>query len=714
MKRHPLGTTGLEVSEIGYGASPLGSVFGVFHESDGISAVHTALDLGVDFLDVSPYYGATTAETVLGKALRGVDRSSYVLATKVGRYGDAEFDFTGARVKRSVRESMARLGVDHLDLVQCHDIEFADLDQIVGETLPALRELQQAGTVRAVGITGYPLPALAYVLERADVDTVMSYCQYTLQDRRLAAWSERLTRRGAAVINAAPLAMGALTSPQRRHGTRLRPKSSDPAPPRRPCAKPGAPTSPGSHSSSPRRPVPSPARWSARPIPRTSDARSSGSPSHWTRNSCTRSSRSSHPCATSAGSTAAPRTRNREARHDRGARRHRARDRFARALLEPRRAGLPVARGHRATRPRLHARRLRRTLTRTPRRDLRRGGPDRRPGRGRSGLDPARGPHPAVDPRHRRARGSGEPGQCRRRRPGPRRGSARGRRAPQPPGRTRGFVTSPDLLAGVRLLGDHALPFDACVRARQLGELAGLADACPSTTIILDHLGKPAPGDPDIAEWRDAISILARRENVVCKLSGLATEAAPGTAPGCWPACCATAIDAFGPERCMYGSDWPVMTLATTYPPGRPSSARPWTAWPPTPPKPSCPEPATGSTAWRTRPHPPRHRTEGNHHAPARPDHPAQTRTARRIPRPAPRGLARRRGRTAQGQRAQLQHFPAGDTLFGYFEYHGEDFAADIAAIAADEDTRRWWTLTDPCQESWPDAGPAPAANGPT
>lgn len=212
MKRHSLGATGLETSEIGFGASPLGSVFGVFHESDGIGAVHTALDLGVTFLDVSPYYGATAAETVLGKALRGVDRSSYLLATKVGRYGDAEFDFTGARVKRSVHESMARLGVDHLDLVQCHDIEFGDLGQIIEETLPALRELQQAGTVRAVGITGYPLPALAYVLERAEVDTVMSYCQYTLQDRRLAAWRERLAQHGAAVINAAPLAMGALTS----------------------------------------------------------------------------------------------------------------------------------------------------------------------------------------------------------------------------------------------------------------------------------------------------------------------------------------------------------------------------------------------------------------------------------------------------------------------------------------------------------------------
>ena len=129
-----------------------------------------------------------------------------------------------------------------------------------------------------------------------------------------------------------------------------------------------------------------------------------------------------------------------------------------------------------------------------------------------------------------------------------------------------GFVASPGLRAGVRLLGDHTLPFDACVRAWQLGELSDLADACPHTTIVLDHLGKPAPGDPGAADWRAAINSLARRENVVCKLSGLATEAAPGTPGRELAGLLRDALDAFGPDRCMYGSDWPVMTLATTYP----------------------------------------------------------------------------------------------------------------------------------------------------
>jgi L-galactose dehydrogenase len=202
---------GPEVSELGFGASPLGGVYGTFAERDGIAAVHAALDAGINVLDVSPYYGLTAAETVLGKALRGTDRARYVLATKVGRYGDNVFDFSAAGVSRSVRDSMHRLGVDHIDVIQCHDIEFGCLDQVAHETIPALRALQEAGLVRWVGVTGYTLPALLAVAERVPVDTVMSYCQYTMQDRRLAIAAPQFASAGAALINASPLGMGALT-----------------------------------------------------------------------------------------------------------------------------------------------------------------------------------------------------------------------------------------------------------------------------------------------------------------------------------------------------------------------------------------------------------------------------------------------------------------------------------------------------------------------
>jgi L-galactose dehydrogenase len=207
-----LGKSGPLVSQLGFGGSPLGGVYGSIAEHDGIQAVHAALDAGITFFDVAPYYGYTAAETVLGKALHGVGRDQYVLATKVGRHGDAAFDFTASGVTRSVHQSLRRLGVDHLDLVQCHDVEFVTLDQIILDAIPALRALQDAGLVRGVGITGYPLPALAYIAARIPVDTIMSYCQHTLQNQRLAARAPEFTTAGAAVINASPLAMGALTS----------------------------------------------------------------------------------------------------------------------------------------------------------------------------------------------------------------------------------------------------------------------------------------------------------------------------------------------------------------------------------------------------------------------------------------------------------------------------------------------------------------------
>ncbi len=212
MKFRPLGNTGLDVSILSYGASPLGSVFRDIDESEGIRTVHTAVDLGVNLIDVSPYYGITKAETVLGKALMEIPRNAYVLSTKVGRYGDAEFDFSAERVTDSVDESLRRLGIDVIDLIQCHDIEFGLLDQIVEETLPALERLREKGKVRFVGITGLPLKIFGYVIERAEVDQILSYCRYSLLDDSLVSLLPSLAESGVGVINASPLSMGLLSS----------------------------------------------------------------------------------------------------------------------------------------------------------------------------------------------------------------------------------------------------------------------------------------------------------------------------------------------------------------------------------------------------------------------------------------------------------------------------------------------------------------------
>ena len=147
MKYRPLGRTGLEVSVLGFGGSSLGNAFREIDDSEGIRTVHVAVDHGINLIDTAPFYGLTKAETVLGKALREIPREKYLLATKVARYGykEKDFDFSAERVTRSVDESLARLGVDYVDFIQVHDMEFGSIEQIVTETIPALRKVQAAG-----------------------------------------------------------------------------------------------------------------------------------------------------------------------------------------------------------------------------------------------------------------------------------------------------------------------------------------------------------------------------------------------------------------------------------------------------------------------------------------------------------------------------------------------------------------------------------------
>ena len=191
----------------------MGGVFRNIREQEGIRAVHTALDMGINFLDVSPYYGLTKAETVLGKALQGISREKYILATKFGRYGDAleDFDFSASRAAASIDESLQRLGVEYLDIIQCHDIEFGSLDQIINETIPALRKIQEKGKVRFVGITGLPLKIFPTVLDQVAVDTILSYCHYSLNDTSLEGLIPYLQAKRVGIINASPLSMGLLS-----------------------------------------------------------------------------------------------------------------------------------------------------------------------------------------------------------------------------------------------------------------------------------------------------------------------------------------------------------------------------------------------------------------------------------------------------------------------------------------------------------------------
>lgn len=222
MRYTELGHTGMRLSSLAFGASSLGSVFHETKEKESIHAVETAIEGGINFIDVSPYYGHYKAETVLGKALLGIPRDKYYLSTKVGRYGKDgvnTWDYSAKRATESVYESMERLHVDYIDLINVHDIEFqaampGGLQKVVDETLPALVELREKGVVGHVGITDLQIENLVWVVEHAPkgtVESILNFCHYCINDDRLADYLDYFEEKGVGVINASPLSMGLLS-----------------------------------------------------------------------------------------------------------------------------------------------------------------------------------------------------------------------------------------------------------------------------------------------------------------------------------------------------------------------------------------------------------------------------------------------------------------------------------------------------------------------
>lgn len=213
MKTRPLGKTGLQVPILSFGASSLGQEFRSVKLDEALDSVRVALDCGLNFIDTSPFYGRGMSEVLLGMALKGVPRDNYTLCTKLGRYDLSHFDFSAKRVAESVDVSLHRLGTDHLDIILCHDIEFVDMQQIVDETIPALRKIQQQGKVKFIGFSGYPMKIFRYILDQTDVDVVLSYNQYTLQNTRFAdEIVPMLKQRGIGAINAGPFSARLLTN----------------------------------------------------------------------------------------------------------------------------------------------------------------------------------------------------------------------------------------------------------------------------------------------------------------------------------------------------------------------------------------------------------------------------------------------------------------------------------------------------------------------
>jgi L-fuconolactonase len=128
-----------------------------------------------------------------------------------------------------------------------------------------------------------------------------------------------------------------------------------------------------------------------------------------------------------------------------------------------------------------------------------------------------------------------------------------------------GFALTAGFIDGVRAVGAAALPFDVCVRAAERADVAPLVDACPDVSFVLDHLGKPAIADGEWEPWHSQLAELAQRPNLTCKLSGLTNEAGRGWREADVRPYLMHALESFGADRCMFGSDWPVATMTTDY-----------------------------------------------------------------------------------------------------------------------------------------------------
>jgi len=234
MERVRLGATDLQASRLVLGCAPLGGLFAAVGEEQARATVDRAWDLGVRTFDTAPHYGAGLSERRLGAALRERPRDAYVLSTKVGRLllAGTRGETTGADifaestglgrvrdysrdgVRRSLGDSLDRLGLDRVDLVHVHDAE-DHLDQAIREAVPALVELRDQGVVGAVS-TGidYPPAAVRFVRE-SDLDCVLIAGRYTLLDQSAADELLPLCReRGVAVLAAAPFNSGVLADPR--------------------------------------------------------------------------------------------------------------------------------------------------------------------------------------------------------------------------------------------------------------------------------------------------------------------------------------------------------------------------------------------------------------------------------------------------------------------------------------------------------------------
>jgi len=233
MKKNPIGETSVSVTTLGFGGAPVGNLYRAITDADAEGAISTAWDAGVRYFDTAPHYGLGLSERRMGASLAGRARSDFVISTKVGRLltpnpspqgsdlsvGAFEvpddltrtLDYSSDGVRRSIEESLTRLGLDSIDIVYVHDPDDR-VDEVIRVTFPALATLRDEGLVKAIGAgMNYWQPLLEFV-RTSDIDVVMLAGRWTLLDRTGQPLLDECQQRGVAVVAAAPFNSGLLSS----------------------------------------------------------------------------------------------------------------------------------------------------------------------------------------------------------------------------------------------------------------------------------------------------------------------------------------------------------------------------------------------------------------------------------------------------------------------------------------------------------------------
>ncbi|MEU1268474.1 aldo/keto reductase [Streptomyces sp. NPDC005799] len=237
MRRNRLGQSSVHITELGFGGGPLGGLFAPLDDETAAEALEAAWESGIRYYDTSPHYGIGHSERRIGGLLRDRPREEWTLSTKVGRLlvpqdptgrMDESFavpathrrvwDFTRDGVRRSVEESLERMGVDRIDVLFLHDAE-ERFEEALREGYPALAELRAQGMVGAIGAGMYHPGKLTRLVEESDVDVVMLSGRYTLLDH--SALDDLLpacTERGVSVIAASIFNSGLLATARPAEG----------------------------------------------------------------------------------------------------------------------------------------------------------------------------------------------------------------------------------------------------------------------------------------------------------------------------------------------------------------------------------------------------------------------------------------------------------------------------------------------------------------